>query len=241
VLRGLHARLSYANVTATLALFFALGGGAYAAATINSGDVVNNSLKSVDLMNDAAVKTGDVVNDAVTGGGLTDDDLRPGSVGSSEVVNNSLGGGDVNERKLLGTARRIEFAPSGCGGAFATPSTGCQDEVLEFAGLALTATCYFTNDSGGTQWLRLDATTPEDAHTSWHYQASNGASPEGEAFGGVGPFMVFNAGTTQFEFEQGTLIYRKPGTVISVDFHGGEQEPAAEQSCRFFGTALRGA
>jgi len=45
------ARLSYANVVATLALFFALGGTAYAAATIGSADIVNNSVRGEDIHN----------------------------------------------------------------------------------------------------------------------------------------------------------------------------------------------
>jgi hypothetical protein len=42
-------RVTYANVVATLALFVALGGSAYAAATINSADVQDKSLKGRDL------------------------------------------------------------------------------------------------------------------------------------------------------------------------------------------------
>jgi hypothetical protein len=45
------ARLSYANVMATLALFFALGGSAYAVATIGSGDIINNSIRGKDVRN----------------------------------------------------------------------------------------------------------------------------------------------------------------------------------------------
>jgi hypothetical protein len=47
----LRAKLSFANVVSVLALFVALGGGAYAAATVNSADVVNNSIKSKDVKN----------------------------------------------------------------------------------------------------------------------------------------------------------------------------------------------
>lgn len=43
--------LTYGNVIATLALFLALGGTAFAAARIGSADVVNNSLKSIDIKN----------------------------------------------------------------------------------------------------------------------------------------------------------------------------------------------
>jgi len=45
--------VSYANVTASLALFVALGGGAYAAATIDGKDVVNGSLTGGDIKNES--------------------------------------------------------------------------------------------------------------------------------------------------------------------------------------------
>ena len=51
--------LSYANVTATLALFLALGGGAYAASTIDGKDVVNGSLTGGDIKNES-VRSKDV-------------------------------------------------------------------------------------------------------------------------------------------------------------------------------------
>ena len=45
MLARLRSRLSYANVTATLALFVALGGtGAYAANTIATGDIIDNQV-----------------------------------------------------------------------------------------------------------------------------------------------------------------------------------------------------
>jgi hypothetical protein len=41
--------LSYANVTATLALFVALGGGAYAVNKVGSSDIRNGSIRSIDV------------------------------------------------------------------------------------------------------------------------------------------------------------------------------------------------
>jgi hypothetical protein len=67
LLAGIRSRLTYANVMATVAVFIALGGAAWAAATINSGDVVNDSLKSVDLKDDKAVKGVDVKDLSLTG------------------------------------------------------------------------------------------------------------------------------------------------------------------------------
>ena len=52
----IRRHFTYANVTATLALLLALGGGAaYAVDKINSRDVVNGSIRSVDLKNHKAV------------------------------------------------------------------------------------------------------------------------------------------------------------------------------------------
>jgi hypothetical protein len=56
----IRRHLSYANVTATAALFVALGGGAYAVSEVNSRDIANDSIKSVDLKDRRAVRGGDV-------------------------------------------------------------------------------------------------------------------------------------------------------------------------------------
>ncbi|HSV40089.1 MAG TPA: hypothetical protein VLI04_15120 [Nocardioidaceae bacterium] len=86
-------KLSYANVTSTLALALALGGtGAYAAATIGSADIKANAVKSTHIKN-AQVKLADLaggsVNSAkVANGSLLAADLKPGEIakGQSEVV-----------------------------------------------------------------------------------------------------------------------------------------------------------
>jgi hypothetical protein len=72
-MRKLRSRLTYANVTATLALMIAVAGGtAYAADTIGSSDVIDNSLLSADLKNNQAVKSADVVNENLTGADIAD-------------------------------------------------------------------------------------------------------------------------------------------------------------------------
>ena len=64
--------LTYANVMSTLAVVLVVGGGAaYAADTIGSSDVIDNSLRSVDLKN-ADVRTADVQNDGLTGVDIAD-------------------------------------------------------------------------------------------------------------------------------------------------------------------------
>jgi hypothetical protein len=93
-------RPSHATIVAYLALFVALGGSAYAAATIGSAQVIDNSLQSRDLRDNAAVRSQDVVNDNVTGGGLRSSDIRNNSLTSADVA--SLTGADVSDNSLTG-------------------------------------------------------------------------------------------------------------------------------------------
>jgi hypothetical protein len=60
--RFLRDRLSYANVVATLALFIALGGTSYAAATITSSDIKNRAIKGGDIRRDTI--TGSEINES---------------------------------------------------------------------------------------------------------------------------------------------------------------------------------
>jgi hypothetical protein len=71
--------LSYANVTASLALFVALGGGAYAAATIKSGNVVDGSLTGVDVKNES-IRSADV--SGLKAGDFTKGQLPAGKAGA---------------------------------------------------------------------------------------------------------------------------------------------------------------
>lgn len=69
-------RPRHAIVVAYLALFMAMSGTAYAAATIDSTDVVDESIKSVDLKNGAAVKSEDVVNESLSGQDIKEATLK---------------------------------------------------------------------------------------------------------------------------------------------------------------------
>lgn len=89
-------RPEHQTVVAYLALFLVLATGtAYAAATIGSNDVVNGSLKSIDLKNNAGAKGADVA-----AGSLSGADFR-GSLDGSDVAANSLNGARVNESSLV--------------------------------------------------------------------------------------------------------------------------------------------
>jgi hypothetical protein len=63
----IRRHLSYANVVATLALLLALGGGAYALDKVNSREIVNGTIRSVDLKNHKGVHAADVKRNALGG------------------------------------------------------------------------------------------------------------------------------------------------------------------------------
>lgn len=72
-------RIGFANVVAVLALFVALGGGAYAAAqapknSVTSKSIKNNEVKSVDLKNNQ-VKSEDIKNGTVKGSDVDESSL----------------------------------------------------------------------------------------------------------------------------------------------------------------------
>src|SRR6185503_6820516 len=103
--QGLRSHLTYANVMATLAVFLVLSGGTAVALsgsnTVFSDDITDNEVYSVDVRNDSLAGGGlvsaDVRNDTQTSpaGGLGAVDLKPNSVGSSEVTNSSIASGDL--------------------------------------------------------------------------------------------------------------------------------------------------
>jgi hypothetical protein len=106
----IRSRLTYANVASSIALFAALGtGGAYAADTIGSSDVINESLLSEDIK-DLEVKTSDIKNSAITSlkinnGSVLRDEIGDTAVNSAkiadgEVANADLADGSVGVNKV---------------------------------------------------------------------------------------------------------------------------------------------
>jgi hypothetical protein len=77
-----------------LALLIVLTGGtAYAVDTVGSEDVIDNSLRSVDLKNNQAVRSIDVADDSLSGV-----DLAAGAAGFGELDPNAFAAGDIAEQ-----------------------------------------------------------------------------------------------------------------------------------------------
>jgi len=72
---GRNVLSRHGTVAAYLALFLASSAAVYAAATIGSPEVINNSLQSIDLRDGLAVKGVDVVNESLTGADINESTL----------------------------------------------------------------------------------------------------------------------------------------------------------------------
>jgi trimeric autotransporter adhesin len=108
--RGRRMPPSPAFVVSMIALLIALSGTALALPgqnTVNSGDIVDNSVKSIDLKDGAAVQTEDVVDQTLTGADIADDslqaeDLAPNSVTSSELADSSVNSAKIADNSVNG-------------------------------------------------------------------------------------------------------------------------------------------
>lgn len=89
MLKRVRRNLTYANVMATIAVFLAMGGGAYALT------IPRNSVGSAQIKN-GQVKAADIGNGAVNF-----DELSINSVDFLKVRDDSLGGDDIDESKLV--------------------------------------------------------------------------------------------------------------------------------------------
>jgi hypothetical protein len=101
-------RLTFANVCSALALFIALGtGSAYAANTIGSSDVIDESLQSQDIK-----------NQTIQGG-----DIAPGTLGNARFKDLSITGIKLADATITGnklanaTITGAKLAPNTLGGA----------------------------------------------------------------------------------------------------------------------------
>jgi hypothetical protein len=106
MLARVRSRLTYPHVTSTLALFVALGGTAYAAATIGSAEVINNSLLSEDVK-DATLTGADLRENTIGSGRIADgsiigSDIKQNTIGSLRVADNSLLSADIKNDALTG-------------------------------------------------------------------------------------------------------------------------------------------
>jgi hypothetical protein len=164
MLRRAGQQVSYSNVIATLALFVALGGSAYAISknSVKSKHIEKGQVKSSDLKDDGA-KSKDVKDENLTG-----DDIADGSLGSAEVTDESLTGDDVGD-DALGSDEIDESALYPAGGGtgenpFAVPISGILTAQARNIGAA--GTTYATiGDRAPAEATMAEAATGNPANT----------------------------------------------------------------------------
>ena len=142
----MRARLSYANVMSTVAVFVALGGSSYAAVKITGKDVRNGSLTGKDLRNGtvtgADIKAEAINSDDVQDGSLLAGDFRAGQLpaGATGPKGDPGAAGAQGERGAAGApGAKGEPAPPGApgaAGADGSPDTAAQvrDKLLTVDG-----------------------------------------------------------------------------------------------------------
>jgi hypothetical protein len=191
-------RPSPSMVVASLALFVAMTGTAYAA-SIGSADVIDNSLLSIDLKDGSGIKGIDVVNDTLTGA-------------------------DVQEQTLTGVARKI-FYEANAGNDSNARTTIANYAGFSFKATCLfngTATILFLRETGPSAWLDYYLIL---SHNSEQFPTSEASSEALRAdrdrlgtgierpvfaFGGPDP----NSGTPYMLYVTGAIYNRAQGTAF---------------------------
>ncbi len=206
--------LSYANVMATIAVFIALGGGAWAAVNLPlpKGSVGTKQIRK------KAVKTKDLGNQAVTGRKVRNESL------SGRQINESTLGTVPNSSRVGGSqVRQINYR-----------ATSGTDTLFSIAGLTVTATCDPPND-----WVTLTATSSVDGSIIGNglYKENPGGSTQ---LPGVD--NVFNDGasqTIQVDDTATTLVFGSgpdASPVVSANFLANYY--TADQTCSVVGTVV---
>jgi hypothetical protein len=211
---------------ATMAVFIALGGTAWAAATINSVDVVDDSLKSVDLKDVKGVKGADVVPDSLGGAAIDESTLQ------------NVDARTVSDLRV----RKIDFqVPHGTG-----PTT-----VLDLAGLQITAECQTFGDdldvkafsSKDNASVYYSAGNTDNANDADNFQDIDSDQRSDGRFDIGSPLEIENASPRFGDNTMGTLNYSAPdGSVVVAHLALDEvySEEDVQLGCNLTGIAIGG-
>jgi hypothetical protein len=88
-MRWLRGRLTYANVMSTLAVFFAISGGAYAASQINGSSLKSRTVAGKKL------KVAAVTHKEIGANAVGSEELGANAAGAEEVAQNAVGADEI--------------------------------------------------------------------------------------------------------------------------------------------------
>jgi hypothetical protein len=115
VLRSVRSTLSYANVMATIAVFVALGGGAYAL-TIPSNSIGSKQIKK-NAVKSSEIKKNAVDSSEIEKNSVHSSEIEKNAVGSSEIKGSSVRSGEVEDFSLVANDFAAGQLPAGATGA----------------------------------------------------------------------------------------------------------------------------
>jgi hypothetical protein len=249
VISKILARLTYANVMATAAVFISLGGAAYAVTlgknNVRSRHIAPNAVRSPDIKN-GAVRGADVRRDSITGADVLESTLGP--------VPLAAGADTAGRADSAATADRAGSADSALtAGDAATvggltvrrftvrqPTPTPPQTVLDLGGLRLTMSCTSTDNV-----LNATTTKQDSSIYVWGIYTDIESLDSGDLeSGNFDTDDVFdvddNMGGGGFSPDLGTLLYEsRDGAVVSVDLVT-DAGAGPNDDCNVAGTAIGG-
>jgi hypothetical protein len=105
LLSRVRRRLSFANVTAAIALFVALSGTGYAAVALPSNSVAKRHIRTGAVAK-SEIRTGAVAKSELRRGAVAKSEIRSGAVGKSELATNGVGAAEVRRDAIDTTELR---------------------------------------------------------------------------------------------------------------------------------------
>lgn len=172
MISSLRSRVTYANITATLALFLALGGGAYAATALPA-----NSVGAKQLRRNAVDRT-KIKNNAINASKVQDDSLT-----GRDVQEGSLG--KVKASAVADAAANATHAATAAALDKTTYKTATASAPASSDSTAATAKCDAGQHviGGGVQFTDpatgfVDDDYPDAANTAWTAHVANAAAEQ---------------------------------------------------------------
>jgi hypothetical protein len=189
-MKKLAAKLSYANVMSTIAVFLVLaGGGAYAATHLKK-----NSVKTKNIKN-AAVTKPKIAQQAVDTGNLVDKAAKQGKIGQNAIITEKLADGAV-------TTGKTNFAVAS-GRVISNPgvSSTLNSPLVSINGISLTGVC--TRDSSTNITVSISV-----------------GGPASGVFSGVSAGQAAGSPATVFgDSLPNTALSLGPGSVVTYHRH----------------------
>jgi hypothetical protein len=111
-----RARMSFANVTSTLALFLALGGTSYAAVTLPSNSVGKAQIKA-NSVGTSELRNSGVAAADIKSGAVGPSEVRPNAIDSDELADKGIKSVDIADdaKAELAAANGVTFRASAAG------------------------------------------------------------------------------------------------------------------------------